>query len=254
MKKNDGQIKLLIGIDDTDNANSRGTGYHARQLGHALEESVLGKVHGITRHQLYVHPNIRYTSQNSSACLNISTAFPEEVRGYCAEYLLDQSAPGSDAGLCIVKAEEVSDEIMTWGQNAKHKVLNMPNAISLASEEGIYLQGFTGNHEGIIGAMAAVGLQAGGNDGRYIWRKGIKELREMKAGILSARQLKEELDLDEIASLQGESPTDNERVLINEWVRPLLKNHKTILITQRTLNHDDYEWELTGKETIRSIS
>ena len=151
--KNDDQIKLLIGIDDTDNAISRGTGYHARQLGHALEESGLGKVHGITRHQLYVHPDIRYTSQNSSACLNISTALPEEVRGYCAEYLLDQSAPGSDAGLCIARAKEVSNEIITWGLNAKDQVLHMPEAINLASEEGIYLQGFTGNHEGIIGAI-----------------------------------------------------------------------------------------------------
>jgi hypothetical protein len=42
-------IKLLIGIDDTDNADSRGAGF----LAHQLEASVLGKVNGITRHQLF---------------------------------------------------------------------------------------------------------------------------------------------------------------------------------------------------------
>ena len=45
---------LLIGIDDTDNLESRGTGYRARMLARHLGEAQLGTVTGITRHQLLV--------------------------------------------------------------------------------------------------------------------------------------------------------------------------------------------------------
>ncbi len=66
-------MRLLIGIDDTDNKESRGTGYNSRQLASAIEANGLGRVHGITRHQLFIHPDIPYTSQNSSACLDVDT-------------------------------------------------------------------------------------------------------------------------------------------------------------------------------------
>jgi hypothetical protein len=246
--------KFLIGIDDTDNADSRGTGFLSRQLAHALETTRLAKVVGITRHQLFVDPAIRYTSQNSSACIKITAADQEVVTAYCADYLLEYSAPGSDAGLCIAPYDEVDTAIIEWGEKAKNTVLDMDEAFSIAREENIYLEGFTGNHEGIIGALAAIGLYAGGSDGRYIWRKGIKELREMDAGIYSTKQLMTALDLDKIASLHGEQPAPGERILINEWVRPIRKDHKAVLIVQRTEEDDEFEWKLTGKEIIRTIS
>ena len=249
-----GHIELLIAIDDTDNADSRGTGYHARQLAHALEASKLAMVRGITRHQLFVDPAIRYTSQNSSACINISTMNVNEVKKVCEAYLLQNSAPGSDAGLCIGQSKEVSEEVMDWGRRAKNTILYMDNAFELAGKEGIFLKGYTGNHEGIIGALAAVGLHACGSDGRYIWRRGIKELRDMETGIFDTRRIKDELGLDEIASLDGEQAKDTDRILISEWVRPIRKDHKAILITQKNEKHDEYEWELTGKEVIRSIT
>ena len=245
---------FLIGIDDTDNAESRGTGYNARQLAHALESKGLGKVNGITRHQLFVDPAIRYTSQNSSACINISTTDPEGVKEVCRDYLLHNSAPGSDAGLCIIPAGDVPDTIKNWGEQAKQSVLKLKDAIEMAVQSGIYLEGFTGNHEGMIGALAAVGLHAGGNDGRFIWRRGIKELREMEAGIFTSEKLKNELKLDEIISLEGEHPADTDRIEVNEWIRPILKNHKAVLITQRTENNNEHDWKITGKEIIRSIS
>jgi hypothetical protein len=60
-------MKLLIGIDDTDNLESRGTGYCVRQLANWLSEKNLVVPLGITRHQLLVDPRIPYTSHNSSA-------------------------------------------------------------------------------------------------------------------------------------------------------------------------------------------
>ncbi|WP_041355139.1 hypothetical protein [Nitrosococcus halophilus] len=60
--------RYFIGIDDTDNRESRGTGYRARTLGAQLEEKGLAILEGVTRHQLLVSPAIPYTSHNSAAC------------------------------------------------------------------------------------------------------------------------------------------------------------------------------------------
>ena len=247
-------IGILIGIDDTDNAESRGTGFLSRQLAHRLETSGLARVNGITRHQLFVDPAIRYTSQNSSACLNINTADIEEVNRMCAEYLSKNSATGSDAGLCIARYDEVNDDIINWGLSAKCTVLNMQDASKLADQAGIFLQGYTGNHEGIIGALAAIGLHASGNDGRYIWRRGIKELREMEIGIYLSKQLKDILALDDISTVEQEKPMEEDRIIINEWVRPILKDHKAVLIIEKTKKQDEFEWKLTPKDLIKSIS
>ena len=73
-------ITLLIGIDDTDNLETRGTGFRARQLASGLQASALATTHGITRHQLLVDPRIPYTSHNSSACLRVTPA--RSTRGH----------------------------------------------------------------------------------------------------------------------------------------------------------------------------
>ena len=43
---------VYIGIDDTDNLETRGTGFRARQLIERLQECRLGEGIGVTRHQL----------------------------------------------------------------------------------------------------------------------------------------------------------------------------------------------------------
>ena len=54
-------MRILLGIDDTDNLESRGTGYRARQLARSIEAENLGVLKGITRHQLFFDRRIPYT-------------------------------------------------------------------------------------------------------------------------------------------------------------------------------------------------
>ena len=49
---------VYIGIDDTDNLNSVGTGRVARGLARSLVEAGFGDSLGVSRHQLLVHPDI----------------------------------------------------------------------------------------------------------------------------------------------------------------------------------------------------
>lgn len=250
----DGHTYFLIGIDDTDNAESRGTGFHSRQLAHRLNQDGLAVINGITRHQLFVSPAIPYTSQNSSACIGIETRNIQAVTTICEEYLIENSAPGSDAGLCIAPGKAINQQIKTWGDDAKKIVLKMADAIKLAKESGVYLQGFTGTREGMIGALAAIGLRSGGNDGRFIWRKSKKELRDIQAGITETAILIAELELGSIEDLNGNQPIKNEKIFIHDWVRPVLKHNKAVLIVEKTEDHEHYEWKLASKELVRTIS
>jgi hypothetical protein len=87
--------QILIGIDDTDNEETHGTGRRARQLGDRLAADGLAEIDGVTRHQLLVDPRIPYTSHNSSACLLARTT---------TDRLPDLIAA---ALLCCVKARPV---------------------------------------------------------------------------------------------------------------------------------------------------
>jgi hypothetical protein len=66
---------VYIGVDDTDTLDSIGTGRVARGLAGYLENLGLGKSLGVSRHQLLVHDQIKYTSHNSSKGLAINFRF-----------------------------------------------------------------------------------------------------------------------------------------------------------------------------------
>ena len=62
-------MNIFIGIDDTDNLESRGTGRLARSIAADLGKTY--DLYGVTRHQLLVHPDIPYTSHNSAAVIHL---------------------------------------------------------------------------------------------------------------------------------------------------------------------------------------
>lgn len=246
-------MKLLIGIDDTDNKESRGTGFRARQLATLIEEHKLGLVRGITRHQLFVHEDIAYTSQNSSACLDVESDFYDEIKTFCSDFLLTESAPGSDAGLCIAEWDAISEKIQDWGKKAKVEVLTLEASIRLAGEEDIFLCGLTGTKIGQIGALAAVGLRKTGNDGRFIWLSGTGELRDFDSGSYAVSELKQKAGIQKVKDLNLHDIPENEIVLCDGWTRPVLLKNNSVLFVEKT-KFAKHEWKTVTKEYIRSIS
>ncbi len=246
-------MNILVGIDDTDNKESRGTGFKARELARLIEENKLGLVKGITRHQLFIHDDIPYTSQNSSACLEIATENMDKLTSYCREYLLEVSAPGSDAGLCVVQYNSVDKTVVDWGLRAKKEVLTQMEAKEISEKNNIALEGLTGTKDGIIGAMAAVGLRASENDGRFIWLKGEKNLRELE-GIYLICKLKEISGIERVITKDGTPVPNENRLFVGDWVRPVLKNNNKLLIVEEVKNYEKYEWKVVTKEFIKLIS
>lgn len=241
-----------IGLDDTDNKESRGTGFKSRQLGKLIVEKELGEVESISRHQLYVHEKIAYTSQNSSACLVVKTENPKDLKKLCSAYLQEVAEPGSDAGLCIASEGMVNNKIMEWGNRAKREILTKDEAYKLAAEEGIFLEGYTGTKIGVIGSLAAVGLRKGGNDGRNIWLKGT-ELRDLK-GVYLASDLKKIIHIQSIRTIDGKEINENERIEVGEWLRPPIMNHLNTVIVEQSKIGENYEWKCVSKDYIKSIS
>lgn len=247
-------MKLLIGIDDTDNKESRGTGHNSRQLAAAIEAENLGHVIGITRHQLFIHPDIPYTSQNSSACLEITTDSYNKIVDFCREFMLNIGAVGSDVGLCIVDRIKVPDEIVKWGVDAKSVVLKMEDAIDKAQRNEIYLEGLTGTKDGIIGALAAVGLRTSGNDGRFIWLNSKKNLRDIECGIYDVEELVGQAGINIVQPIGEEVVNLKDKVYLNEWVKPVLRNSSSVLLVEKIKNNNSYEWKCATKEFVKGVS
>ena len=241
-------MQYLIGIDDTDNLESRGTGHRARQLAESLSQSGLACALGITRHQLLVSPLIPYTSHNSSACLLLEAQSDREelIWQACCEFLLRESAPGSDAGLCLAAWEAVSAQVRAFGLRAKQVVLTQLEAEQTALDNGLRLQGLTGTHGGVIGALAGVGLHRAGADGRFLWLPGLREL----SGIHTVAEICSQGHIASIRPCEGQELSPETLVDVGEWVRPVLRNGQAILFVEERNN----EWHILSKDRIKSLS
>ena len=241
-------MKYLIGIDDTDNLESRGTGFRARELAQLIAREPL-KLISITRHQLFVDGRIPYTAQNSSACILVD--MPEEqeadLAAFCRYYLERESAPGSDVGLCIAPLHAVDAAMQIFGQDAKEEVVAKDTAFRLAENAGVRLEELRGDGGGVIGALAAVGLRATGHDGRFIWLYGIRELD----GIYTAKTLYNNTDIQKIVTVKGEAVLDSARIDVGSWVRPILQNGAATLLVVEANTNGEYDWNIAPKEIYK---
>ena len=239
-------MRYLIGIDDTDNLESRGTGHRVRQLADWLAENKLAAPLGITRHQLLVDPQIPYTSHNSSACLSVETENADDVWEASREFLLRESAEGSDVGLTLAKWDSINAEVLDFGRRAKLEVLTMSAAEQTASRSQIRCEGLTGTHGGIIGALSAIGLHRAGNDGRYLWLPGLREL----TGKYQSKEICAMGHVDRICTVENTDLPNETIVDVGEWIRPILRDGKATLYVEEK-NH---EWFIISKDRIKSLS
>ena len=244
-------MKTFIGIDDTDNLETRGTGHQARTLGLSLAEAGLFRLETVTRHQLLVDRAIPFTSHNSSACLaGEMMAAPALIAEHCREFLIRESAFDADAGLCIATEDQTGIRIKEFGDRAKKEILTMEEAISLAAGHGIYLDGFLNTRLGMIGSLAAVGLRSRGNDGRLLWTRNLRET----TGIFRIGEYLALTGIDRAITPGGSTVPGNARVNITGWCRPVMKDGQVTLFVEETEIINLYEYESASKEFIKGIS
>lgn len=255
-----GPADLLLAMDDTDNLDSPGTGFRARELALLLAEQKLATPIGITRHQLLVHAAIPYTSHNSSACIVLrGVRDAATVFSVSCHYLQEAAAEGSDAGLVLVQRKRVSEAVLNWGQRAKHDVLTLEEARTLACHEHeaghLRHAELTGTGGGLIGSLAAVGLNAHGHDGRLLWLRGIRELAGQR---VAARELEQRIGL-QVQTCAGLRPTadvgDAGDVELGEWPRAVYRGHGPVLLVEENDGPEPgARWRCIARERVKQLS
>jgi len=169
--KQENQTNYLVCIDDTDMPGTKGTGWLVQELCKELvDENRTQKCSPISRHQLYVHEDIPYTSHNSSMCFEmILKADMKSAVSYMAQFLENRSQTGSDPGLCVAGITPALDwnRLIEYGKFAKNNISSKQEAYDLAADAGIHLSEHGGTGQGVVGAVAGLGLRLSGDDGRY---------------------------------------------------------------------------------------
>jgi hypothetical protein len=168
----------------------------------------------------------------------------------CRGYLLAESADGSDAGLCIAAWDHVRPDVEACGESAKQDILTLDAARDLACAQSIVLEGLTGDHGGMIGALAAIGLRHSGKDGRIAWRPGVRET----TGIVTVEDLIANTGIDAVRRADnGEAIGAAERIDVRPWPLAVLIDHQAVLLVQKAGSyHDHFTWQLASKSVLQA--
>lgn len=249
-------MKLLVCIDDTDNLECNwGTGELANKLIEAIHSFGWGTSEPITRHQLFIHPDIPYTSHNSSMCFacDLKAEHIEDLIVYAGDFLEKESAEGSDPGLCVVIPERLTQPgwLISFGYAAKEQILTKDDAYMLADELGVHLSEHGGTGLGVIGALAGTGLRLSGNDGRV--RGKIKT--NYKDNIASVRELLDHTYIEMVKSIEdGYVLGDKEKVLLGDTVKGVLLNNKLVLLVNpiTTSESEGLKWQTCSKQQLKA--
>jgi tRNA(Ile2) C34 agmatinyltransferase TiaS len=216
---------IYIGLDDTDVLESRGTGRLAREIAHVLAQD--GSLLGVTRHQLLLHPEVRYTKNNSSAALLFDDGVSDDLDALLErvrDLVMQDYYPGSDPGICV--ALDPPPAITAFGRRVQQTVVSQGEARALAETHGIPLLGLGGDESGVIGALAAVGLAASGDDGRYVLVGRSRELQ----GELTVPQILG-AGIVAVQTLDGQPVRDG--LIAVDRLRPARRNGRPVLVVER---------------------
>jgi tRNA(Ile2) C34 agmatinyltransferase TiaS len=223
---------IYIGLDDTDNETSRGTGRLARAIAATLSERF--QVRGVTRHQLLVDPRVPYTSHNSSATIHLVEDDPVDLSALAdaaQAIMLSDMPQGSDPGMCV--AQMVSPELVEFGRRAKANLVRQAEARELAARHNYILRGLGGTQDGVIGALASVGLASTGEDGRFILIGTARELQ----GVQTVRAILH-AGVSEVRTMDGQLVPDG-LVDTSSRLRPAFRGNKPVLFVARQEGDQD---------------
>ncbi|MCE9551985.1 MAG: ABC transporter substrate-binding protein [Planctomycetes bacterium] len=226
---------IYIGLDDTDIEGSPGTNQLALTLAEQLADRY--EVVQIVRHQLLFDPRVPYTSQNGSASMAIrrkgvgdrGEGIGVEIAALSEELstrIVRWCPAGSDPGLCITA--DVPQSIVEFGQHCQRDLVKQPEAREAAAAAGLLLLGLGGTQDGVIGALAAVGLCAAGNDGRVIYLGAAETDISEVGGPQPLAQLAR-YGIDDVIEHDTGRAVTSGIVHVGKKLRPNIRGGKTVL-------------------------
>jgi hypothetical protein len=237
-------MKIYAAFDDTDVLDAEyGTGKLVRLLASELPAGI--SLTAVIRHQLLVADDIPYTSHNSPACAIVELEAGEGIdtfRDIAIAHIERLASPGSDPGLCIARADEVTQSLIDFGRRCGIERVTQDDARAAAGS--LWLSGHGGSNDGIIGAAAAVGLTAFGWDGRFI------ELCNQYGGLRDLPNPIRVRELETIGILpitlerNVQPPQPDDMIDTGDWLRPRLYGGRAVL---PLLAMDQSRWRTLGR-------
>lgn len=228
-----GPADLILGLDDTDMPDTPGTNRLARALSGRLPEFGY-RVLVVLRHQLFFDDAVPYTSKNGSAsilCRQLDAEpRPDALFEAFAAATREFAPEGADPALALARPEPLTDGIRDFAQRARRELVTPAEAASLAAEAGIRLETLAGREHGQVGALAAVALAAGGQDGRVIHASGWPWPDHL-AGVLEPSQLAAR-GIAELREPATDRALELQPVRVRKRLRPAWRDHRIVLYVE----------------------
>jgi hypothetical protein len=222
-------MQIFLGLDDTDILGSPGTNKIAMALAIKLKEIKI-ETRMILRHQLWYDPRVPYTSKNGSASMQLECKGPidfQTLAVFCKEFLLSHFVEGSDPGLCLATPDQAKS-LISHGWRTTGEWVNPAEAIEKAKVSGCLLWSIAGRDHGIVGALAAVGLAASGEQGRVVFHpSGYGEIR----GLISVEKLKDFGIL--VIDVASQAIVNKGVVDLVKKLRPNIREQKVVLYVEK---------------------
>lgn len=229
---------IYVGIDDTDTIDDPGTNQLARLMIRELASHARGRM--ILRHQLLEDPRVPCTKKNGCASIAFEPLASFSHDSFLAsvrKMVVSWSPKGSDPGLCVT--QKVPQTVSDWGIRCQRELVNQSEARQIAAEHGLYLEGLGGTEDGVIGALAAVGLMATKNDGRVIHFDSDGADWYDLTGCIEARDIRAH-GVDEILIMETGEQLSSGVVDIGKRLRPNYRQGKIVLYVTR---NESPHWE-----------
>jgi hypothetical protein len=136
---------------------------------------------------------------------------------------------GSDPGLCVA-TNGMAHALTSFGRRAQSEVVSQGEARRLAGSRGVLLAGLGGSQDGVIGALAAVGLAACGEDGRYLLVGRTREVTGMQdvPALLGA-------GITAVLTLDGQPVSEG--LVLADKLRPARRGGKPVLYVEWQADH-----------------
>lgn len=148
--------------------------------------------------------------------------------------MADWCPDGSDPGLCLCEGD-IPTEMIEFGERCQRELVTQADARNLAAEHKLRLTGLGGTEDGVIGALAAVGLNATRNDGRVIYL-GSSEIDHFDiSGSYPISRLKA-FGVDEVRQLYSKALVITGSVALGKRLRPNFRDGKVVLFVTPATN------------------
>ena len=163
--------------------------------------------------------------------------------------MVAESAPAADPGIAILDVDSRYDvaALMDYGRRAKVEVITKAAAYDLAEQLNIQLTEHGGTGQGVIGALAGLGLRLMGSDGRVKGQIKLGQFEDVSLE-LSVADILEQTGLDAVMSTDKYRLALDERVQLKGKVKAVYLDHQFVLL----VHQEAEQWRNAGKQALQA--